>query len=607
MLCGLCVGGSVEDVCGFVLFVTKIWYRKCQTETKITEVESKDNANQVTHGKSKDNEREKSVFYRLLDTVQTKSTETSNELDTNMKALSNKNSKDNDRGDYFLYTLLRMLQTKSKYNLKQLDNNIKELSNKNRDGWNGLIEWDTNSDNKENNKNNNDNSSVIRQDTIETGIISRYKETDLLHNTTSTFNSDKFCDFNDYLPKLVLLAHMVDDELHKSIRNTFNINKTDGKGYLKTETQDEKDSTINVTTTAVLSINVNKFDNESKIDNNVSNTIEYTSGAVKLYQRALNKSENDFYNELFATSACVLDFNRCTLTFNSMNTLLNSLDVFLNKVKNDKCGNIIKIVGCKNTFKNYVSEGVQYADIKLNVIIKGKINNIIGEVQFLLLLPMSKFKLNAHNLYSIERKKAFVESTLTLILARLLDIYKQFFIAGIIGYVKKMCETMILNHTGHVRALKCFQSIVDDDKAFGKNVFIIDGNNFTILETMIIHKKLDIIKLVLSSNEIKDKILKNQYWLYRMLWWLFGGKYDSRDIIDFVINELKLIKNVIIDLIENYRYKEKEMVMSFSTFISIVDKDVFSKFVFLRSRIDITAFETAICFNKIEMIKYMDY
>ena len=56
----------------------------------------------------------------------------------------------------------------------------------------------------------------------------------------------------------------------------------------------------------------------------------------------------------------------------------------MNKVNYYQSGHIIGIVRDKNGFIEYVQDGVQYADIKLNVLIKGKHNNIIGEIQFLL-------------------------------------------------------------------------------------------------------------------------------------------------------------------------------------------------------------------------------
>ena len=315
-------------------------------------------------------------------------------------------SKDNDSKDYFFYELLRMVEKKSKENLHHLDNDLKLLIDKNKHGWHKLVNWDMN----------NHSQTSIGQDNIVNGVTSPHKETYLIHNTSSSFNSHKFCDFNDYLPKLVLLAHMVDEPFQESVRHIFNINKPNNIGYVAAQ----ENNTMTATTFSIetMSEMMNEIDNDRKAhgtnnnsdssnnSNNSENAIEYTPGPVKLYSRALNKSENDYRNELYPTSACVLDFNRCTLTFNSISTLLNALKLFINKVKYYQSGNIIKIVRCKNTFKNYVDDGPQCADIKLNVIIKGDTNNIVGEVQFLL-KPMLNFKKKAHNLYSIQRQEMF--------------------------------------------------------------------------------------------------------------------------------------------------------------------------------------------------------
>ena len=107
-------------------------------------------------------------------------------------------------------------------------------------------------------------------------------------------------------------------------------------------------------------------------------------GPVKLIDRARAKAQNDYAEEQYPASACVLDLNRCSLLFNDISTLLAAIKLFVNKVKYYQSGHIIGIARHKNGFIEYVQDGVQYADIKLNVIIKGRHNNIVGEVQFLL-------------------------------------------------------------------------------------------------------------------------------------------------------------------------------------------------------------------------------
>merc|ERR1712176_462500 len=119
--------------------------------------------------------------------------------------------------------------------------------------------------------------------------------------------------------------------------------------------------------------------------------------------RARAKAQNDYAKERFPSSACVIDFNRCTLIFDDISSLLHGLKLFVNKVKYYQSGNIIAIARGNNGFIEYVKEA-QYADVKLNVVIKGRHNSIIGEVQFLL-RAMKDYKDKAHNLYAIQRKE----------------------------------------------------------------------------------------------------------------------------------------------------------------------------------------------------------
>merc|ERR1712228_63362 len=104
-------------------------------------------------------------------------------------------------------------------------------------------------------------------------------------------------------------------------------------------------------------------------------------------------------------------------------------------------GNIIGIARDKNGFVEYVKEA-QYADIKLNVVIKGKHNSIIGEVQFLLRV-MKEYKDKAHNLYAIQIKEEAITSSVSATLPILLNQQKE--IKGIAssGSVKKMCSLIV--------------------------------------------------------------------------------------------------------------------------------------------------------------------
>ena len=75
-----------------------------------------------------------------------------------------------------------------------------------------------------------------------------------------------------------------------------------------------------------------------------------------------------------------MDLNRCSLIFQDITSLLEALSLFVNKVHSFQTGAIIGIVRCKNGFSEYVKQA-QYADIKLNVMIRGPKANLVGEVQ----------------------------------------------------------------------------------------------------------------------------------------------------------------------------------------------------------------------------------
>eukprot|EP01084_Bolivina_argentea_P177115 306365_1 len=87
--------------------------------------------------------------------------------------------------------------------------------------------------------------------------------------------------------------------------------------------------------------------------------------------------------------------------------MLKGLDLMKNKISYFKSGNIIGICRAKNGFKQYNHKTPDYADIKLNVLIKGVKYNVVGEIQFML-KAMMNFKHSAHSLYSIIRRKEFV-------------------------------------------------------------------------------------------------------------------------------------------------------------------------------------------------------
>ena len=109
--------------------------------------------------------------------------------------------------------------------------------------------------------------------------------------------------------------------------------------------------------------------------------LEYRRGPVKLMERARAKAQNDYADKPYPASACVIDFNRCILIFEDISTLLRGLKLFVNKVKYYQSGNIIAIARVKNGFVDFI-EQAQYADIKLNVVIKGKTTRLLARCNF---------------------------------------------------------------------------------------------------------------------------------------------------------------------------------------------------------------------------------
>merc|ERR1712228_21158 len=79
---------------------------------------------------------------------------------------------------------------------------------------------------------------------------------------------------------------------------------------------------------------------------------------------------------------------------------------------------------------------------KLNVVIKGKHNSIIGEVQFLL-RAMKEYKDMAHNLYAIQRKEEAMKSSVSATLPILLNQQKEIMTVACSGNVKEMCYLLI--------------------------------------------------------------------------------------------------------------------------------------------------------------------
>eukprot|EP01083_Nonionella_stella_P110064 321828_1 len=436
---------------------------------------------------------------------------------------------------YLYYELLKFVEGKASVQLSELKQSLDILSNKNENEWQNLISWDIPDQSKE-----------VRQDQVPNGIVSKFTHKELSEqgSSSASFNGIRFYDYHEYLPQLVLLAHILDDSFQKSMQNVFDIDR---------------------------------YTNIGKINSDGDGVVQYVRGPVKRIERAKDKAQNDYSDALYPTSAKVLDFNRCSLVFNDISALLFALQLFQNKVNYYQSGSIIGIVRGKNGFKEYIDE-TQYSDIKLNVLIRGKHNNIVGEVQFLL-RAMKDYKAKAHNLYYIQRQKEFMETSASSILPLLLNEDKQLFVAGNKGDVNALCNLMVMNNKteedvmkvddesresilnnmfalGNYGAFKFLQSVISK-KLMLDRLFTPNRYNQTPIETSICYHKFDIIRVLLSIDEVRQRYKNDINMMYRLLYCLFGCFYFdmyNEAFIDYVLKQLNISGNVVAELLGYTKY-----------------------------------------------------
>eukprot|EP01083_Nonionella_stella_P159988 522522_1 len=427
-----------------------------------------------------------------------------------------------DHHQYF--DLLDIVNKKSDSLLSELDCKLKRSHQ-----WGELLTWDSKQDNVQ----------QPRQDHIMNGIQSKHTKTDVLNNggSSSTFNSVKHYDEQVYLPELISLAHSVDDAFHDSVRNIFAVDKVTNIG-------------------SIHSVRSAEMDEDEKDDRGVI----YKRGPVKLTERARAKAERDYNQQKYPTTACVVDFNRCSLVFGSIRSLLDGLRLFINKVSHYKAGNIIDIIRVKNGFKEYLKKK-QYADIKLNTVIKGKHQCIVGEVQFLL-QTMMDFKKVAHNLYSIQREEEFISQSVEWIFPFLLDHKKTTKSAGIMGDTKQLLQIMSNNSLsmktilkpdehrqtiltdicsqGHLKAFKLIQSMIPPEMLIECLSDVVSKSNYNPLEMAIRRNRLNILNVIFDMEGIQTIFQKNNDKTYRALWWLFKSNKNVNGIVEVLKSNLKI-------------------------------------------------------------------
>eukprot|EP01083_Nonionella_stella_P056398 148527_1 len=426
---------------------------------------------------------------------------------------------ENKEKSYLYYKLLKLVDSASMEQLKELEQNLNTLSTKDISAWNELIVWNIGSKLQY-------KPDEMRQDKIPNGIRSKYTFKEIANSSTALFNSLTFYDYNEYLSQLVLTAQIVDNDFQMSIKRMFNVDKHRNVGYL----DDAKDGIV------------------------------YMRGPVKQIERCRTKAQNDYNTQTFPTSACILDLNRCSLVFNSISTMLSALKLLENKIKFFQSGSIIGIIRDKNGFKEYIKQ-TQYADIKLNVLIKGASNNIIGEIQFLL-RTMMNFKNKAHSLYAITRQQEYFENSVSLILPRLLDFDRQLLISASMGNVKELNNLMVICNKsthemmkvdaqsnecilnkiccgGHLKALKFIKSVVDD-ALLVESLFRTNQKHMNVIESILYSNCFDfnMIQYILDMKSVRTRYENDPQLTYKLL--VLALEFSSVSIIELIFGKLAI-------------------------------------------------------------------
>merc|ERR1712228_378192 len=208
--------------------------------------------------------------------------------------------------------------------------------------------------------------------------------------------------------------------------------------------------------------------------------------------------------------------------------------------------------------------------VKLNVVIKGKHNSIIGEVQFLL-RAMKEYKDKAHNLYAIQRKEEAITSSVSATLPILLNQQKE--IVGIVcsGSVKKMCSLMITQNVsikdllsvnkasdnnifrkvcsmGHLKLLIFLESMMSRDE-FIELMFFSDNVDSKCIENTVRKSQLSILKYLLDNmEEVRNRYKNNDPMIFLLCYRLFVYNSNS-DLTDYVLSALQISKEKVVRML----------------------------------------------------------
>eukprot|EP01083_Nonionella_stella_P167848 565096_1 len=529
---------------------------------------------------------------------------------------------ENDGKSPFLYyELLKFVDNQSVKELDILKRDFDKIADEDHENWKQLIHLYVDDKRNPDDK--------VRQDIVPNGITSKFTKQDMIDASSASFDSIKFYDYNEYLSELILTAQMNDDAFQRSVQKIFNIDKSTQIGKID--------------------MNQNDIDDEKHANpNRGDGVIVYNRGPVKTIGRARGKATSDYAKERFPTSACVLDLNRCSLVFTDIGTMLKAIKMFENKVNFYKSDAIIGIVRNKNDFPKFV-DNPQYADIKKNVLIKGKVHNIIGEVQFLL-RRMKEFKAISHNLYSIQREREFIDNTVSAILPLLMSEERQIFVAGNKGDKRALCDLMVLNNksTEHlmliepeskesilvnicalnnVEAFRFLKAEIPETFIFVDRLFAVNRYNCSPIGSAMTRGNTIILKEIFGMAGVKERIRKDKKLLYRTLFDAFA-RAPSDSVADICLNALEITNNVLVEMLK-FGYIETEQwpdgaymydqatITGYIPFGNCVAVDRMRKIydlvgkaalidsIFAVGSLKVNALEVVILTNQLDLMKYL--
>jgi len=211
----------------------------------------------------------------------------------------------------------------------------------------------------------------------------------------------------------------------------------------------------------------------------------------------------------------------------------------------------------------------QYADIKLYVVIKGRHNSIIGEVQFLL-RAMKDYKDKAHNLYAIQRREEMMKESVSKILPFQLNEEKKILREGCRGKVKQICSLMILQNKkindlmfvdkasgnnilhrvctlGHVRLFLFLESMMSP-KQFIEHIFVSDISDVNAMEYAITNSNVTIVEHLVSMKEVQQHYQNNDELIFRLCYNLFVLNSDH-NLTESVLSALQISKDKVREML----------------------------------------------------------